>query len=124
MEKKTGCSIMSDGWTEKKRHCICNFLVNGPKGTIFFLSSVDTSNMSKTADKVFEMLDVILERIGKENIVQVVTRLVDSDEKPAMSFIYKTMDQAKEKIQVNFGSVKKKVYILLIVYFKCCHLLI
>jgi hypothetical protein len=25
---------------------------------------------------------------------------------------------------VNFGSVKKKVYILLIVYFKCCHLLI
>jgi len=64
--------------------------------------------MSKTIDKVFEILDVIMERIGKENIVQVVTRLVDSDEKPAMSFIYKAMDQAKEKIQVNFGSVKKK----------------
>jgi len=74
----------------------------------FFLSSVNTSNMSKTIDKVFEILDVIVERIGKENIVQVVTRLVDSDEKPAMSFIYKAMDQAKEKIQVNFGSVKKK----------------
>jgi len=28
--------------------------------------------MSKTADKVFEMLDVIVERIGEENIVQVV----------------------------------------------------
>jgi hypothetical protein len=40
--------------------------------------------------------------------------LVDSDEKPAMSFIYKAMDEAKEKIQVNFGFVKKKVYILLI----------
>jgi len=39
----------------------------------FFLSSVDTSNMSKTADKVFEMLDVIVERIGEENVVQVVT---------------------------------------------------
>jgi len=35
-------------------------------------------------------------------------RLVDSDEKPAMSFIYEAMDQAKEKIQVNFGSVKKR----------------
>jgi len=46
-------------------------LVNSPKGT-FFLSSVDTSNMSKTADKVFEMLDVIVERIRKENVVQVV----------------------------------------------------
>jgi fibrillarin-like rRNA methylase len=29
--------------------------------------------MSKTADKVFEMLDVIVERIGEENVVQVVT---------------------------------------------------
>ena len=38
----------------------------------FFLSLVDTSNMSKTADNVFEMLDAIVERIGKENVVQVV----------------------------------------------------
>lgn len=37
-----------------------------------------------------------------------VLRLVDSDEKPAMSFIYKAMDEAKEKIQVNFDSVKKR----------------
>ncbi|XP_024448363.2 uncharacterized protein LOC112325705 [Populus trichocarpa] len=29
--------------------------------------------MSKTADKVFEMLDAIVERIGEENVVQVVT---------------------------------------------------
>ena len=66
--KKTGCSIMSDGWTDKKRRCICNFLVNSPKGTVF-LSSVDTSNMFKTADKVFKMLDAIMERIGEENVV-------------------------------------------------------
>ena len=38
-----------------------------------FLSSVDTSNISKTADKVFEMLDVIVKRIGEENVVQVLT---------------------------------------------------
>ena len=37
-----------------------------------------------------------------------VLRLVDSDEKPTMSFIYKAMDEAKEKIQVNFDSVKKR----------------
>jgi hypothetical protein len=34
--KKTGCSIMSNGWTDKKRRSICNFLVNSPKGTNFF----------------------------------------------------------------------------------------
>jgi len=38
----------------------------------FFLSSVDTSNMSKTADKIFEMLYAIVERIREENVVQVV----------------------------------------------------
>lgn len=70
--KKTGCTIMSDGWTDRKRRSICNFLVNSPKGTVF-LTSVDTSSISKTADKVFEMLDEIVERVGEENVVQIVT---------------------------------------------------
>ena len=46
--KKTGCSIMSDGWSDKKRRSIYNFLVNSPNGTIV-LYSIDTSNISKTA---------------------------------------------------------------------------
>jgi hypothetical protein len=33
---------------------------------------MDTSNMFKTANKIFEMLDVIVERIEEENFVQVV----------------------------------------------------
>lgn len=70
--KKTGCTIMSDGWTDRKRRTICNFLVNGPKSTVF-LASVNTSDISKTADKVFEMLDDILGKVGKDNVVQVVT---------------------------------------------------
>jgi hypothetical protein len=37
-----------------------------------------------------------------------VLRLVNSDEKLAMDFIYKVMDEAKEKIQMNFGFVKKR----------------
>ncbi|GAV79120.1 LOW QUALITY PROTEIN: zf-BED domain-containing protein/DUF659 domain-containing protein/Dimer_Tnp_hAT domain-containing protein, partial [Cephalotus follicularis] len=68
---KTGCTIMSDGWTDKKRS-ICNFLVNSPKGTVF-LASIDTSDISKTSQKVFDMLDYIVERVGEENVVQVVT---------------------------------------------------
>ncbi|KAK7259192.1 hypothetical protein RIF29_24792 [Crotalaria pallida] len=36
-----------------------------------------------------------------------VLRLVDSEEKPAMGFIYEEMDQAKEKIQTTFNDIKK-----------------
>ncbi|XP_028126839.1 uncharacterized protein LOC114323430 isoform X1 [Camellia sinensis] len=69
--KKTGCTIMSDGWSDRKRRSICNFLVNSPNGTIF-LSSLDTSDISKTGEKVFEMLDEIVEKVGVEHVVQVV----------------------------------------------------
>nr|XP_007132560.1 hypothetical protein PHAVU_011G105000g [Phaseolus vulgaris]ESW04554.1 hypothetical protein PHAVU_011G105000g [Phaseolus vulgaris] len=181
--KRTGCTIMSDGWTDKKRRSICNFLVNSPKGTVF-LYSLDTSDISKTADKVFKMLDDAVEFVGEENVLQVVTdnaanfkaggellmqkrehlywtpcaahsclyemktslmtmfnseewktskfgtsqegrkvqnvvldivaplmvvlRLVDSDVKPAMGFIYEGMDCAKEKIKSNFSNIKKR----------------
>ncbi|XLR03079.1 hypothetical protein S83_069277, partial [Arachis hypogaea] len=36
-----------------------------------------------------------------------VLRLVDSDEKPAMGFIFEGMRNAKETIRTNFGCVKK-----------------
>ncbi|XP_058779267.1 uncharacterized protein LOC131653196 [Vicia villosa] len=70
--KKFGCTIMSDGWTDQKRRTIINFLVNSPMGT-FFLKSIDASGISKTSDKVFKMLDDIVEEVGVENVVQIVT---------------------------------------------------
>ncbi|XP_028100177.1 uncharacterized protein LOC114299600 [Camellia sinensis] len=70
--KKTGCTIMSDGWSDRKRRSICNFLVNSPNGTIF-LSLLDTSDISKTGENVFEMLGEIVEKVGMEHVVQVVT---------------------------------------------------
>lgn len=70
--KKTGCTIMSHGWTDQRKRNMCNFLVNSPSRTVF-LSSLDTTSISKTAEKVFEMLDDIVEKVGEENVVQVVT---------------------------------------------------
>lgn len=70
--RKTGCTIMTDGWTDKKRRTICNFLANSPKGTVF-LKSIDASNICKTADKIFKMMDDIVEEVGEENVMQVVT---------------------------------------------------
>ncbi|GKA96869.1 mutator type transposase [Tanacetum coccineum] len=69
--KKTGCTLMSDGWSDRKNRSICNFYVNNPKGTIF-LTSIDTSYISKTKD-VFTMLDEFVEKIGEDHVVQVVT---------------------------------------------------
>ncbi|KAK8947163.1 hypothetical protein KSP39_PZI006677 [Platanthera zijinensis] len=69
--RTVGCTIMSDGWSDRKRRSICNFLVNSPKGTVF-LSSIDTSDIAKTSEKVFQMLDEVVEKVGEENVVQVV----------------------------------------------------
>jgi hypothetical protein len=70
--EKYGCTIMTDGWTDRKRRTILNFLVHSPKGTIF-LKSIDASDITKTADKIFKMIDDVVEEIGEENVVQIVT---------------------------------------------------
>ena len=66
------CTLMSDGWSDKKNRSLTNFLVNSPSGMIF-LKSIDTSNMIKDVKKLFELLDSLVEEIGEENVVQVVT---------------------------------------------------
>ncbi|KAL5544677.1 hypothetical protein UlMin_008461 [Ulmus minor] len=70
--KKTGCTLMSNGWSDGKRRSITNFLINSPRGTVF-LKSVDTSGIIKNADNLFLLLDSVIEEIGEENVVQVVT---------------------------------------------------
>ncbi|XLR53660.1 hypothetical protein HN51_021928, partial [Arachis hypogaea] len=70
--KQVGCTIMTDGWTDKRKRTILNFLVNSPKGTVF-LKSIDASHITKTADKIFKMIDDVVEEVGEENVIQVVT---------------------------------------------------
>ena len=38
-----------------------------------FVKSIDGSNFVKTGEKLFEMLDSLMEEIGEENVVQVIT---------------------------------------------------
>jgi len=81
-----------------------------------------SSKFAKTNDgKIVE--DVVLDKEFWKNIITClkgalplieVLRLVDSDQKPTMGFIYEAMDQAKEKIQKAFNAVKKKVFYLFI----------
>ena len=41
--------------------------------SMIYLSSIDTINISKTTDYIFSLMDKIVEEVGEENIVQVVT---------------------------------------------------
>jgi len=70
--KKTGCTIMIDGWTDRKRRTILNFLVNSPRGTVF-LKSIDASNICKTTEQIFKMMDDLVDEVGEENVIQIVT---------------------------------------------------
>ncbi|RVW91134.1 hypothetical protein CK203_039963 [Vitis vinifera] len=69
---ENGCSIMSDGWTDRKKRTLVNFLVNCSKGTMF-MQSIDASSMIKTGEKMFELLDKWVEQVGEENVIQVIT---------------------------------------------------
>ncbi|XP_061374524.1 uncharacterized protein LOC133316764 [Gastrolobium bilobum] len=70
--EKVGCSIMTDGWTNQRRRTIINFLVNNTMGTVF-IKSIDASHMSKTAENLFQMIDDVIEEVGEDNVVQIVT---------------------------------------------------
>jgi len=71
--KKTTCTVITDSWTDKKRRIVINFLVKCPKG-IVFLKLIDAFAISKTTEKVFEMMmDNIVEEVGEDNVIQVVT---------------------------------------------------
>ncbi|RDX73935.1 hypothetical protein CR513_46381, partial [Mucuna pruriens] len=63
---------MCDGWMDGKERSLTNFLVNSPSGSVF-LKSIDTSDVIKDGKKMFELSNSIVEEIGEENVIQVVT---------------------------------------------------
>jgi len=69
---KNGCSIMTDAWTDQKRRSIMNMCMHCTIGSSF-LESKETSEESHTGQLIFEYVDGCIERVGAENVVQVVT---------------------------------------------------
>ncbi|KAA0038083.1 uncharacterized protein E5676_scaffold237G001030 [Cucumis melo var. makuwa] len=68
---KVGCTIMADGWTNRRNRTLINFLVNSSKGTMF-IKSIDALSYVKDGKKMFKLLDNFVERIEEANVVQVV----------------------------------------------------
>jgi hypothetical protein len=75
--KTTGCTVMSNGWTDGKGKSILKFLVNCPKGTIF-IKNVDASAYTKDAQLLCELLDGFIREMGPQYVVQVITDNVAS----------------------------------------------
>ena len=71
---QNGCSVMTDGWTDRKRRSIMNFCVNSREGTTF-ISSVECSPQSHTGEFIFDYVDKGIEDVGPQNVVQVVKKV-------------------------------------------------
>nr|KYP69089.1 hypothetical protein KK1_022740 [Cajanus cajan] len=72
--KEKWVTIMCDGWTNSINHThIMNFLVYCSNGTIF-LKSIDVSSVdTRNTDYYFQLLDKVVEEVGEEFVIQVVT---------------------------------------------------
>ncbi|XP_040957906.1 uncharacterized protein [Gossypium hirsutum] len=72
--KELGATLMCDGWTNSLNQMhIINFLVYCSKGTIFW-KSVDVSSVrSRDVEFYYRLLDSVVEEIGENYIVQIVT---------------------------------------------------
>ena len=66
------CTIMCDGWSSRNRKPIINFMIYCDRSMIYY-TSIDTTNISKTADYIFSLMDKVVGETGEENIMQVVT---------------------------------------------------
>jgi hypothetical protein len=69
---KVGCTITSDGWSDARSRPLINFL-QVCEGGAHFLKALNTSSETKTAAYLAAQLSELIDSIGPENVVQVVT---------------------------------------------------
>jgi hypothetical protein len=68
----SGCTVMSDGWTDRKGRSLLNFLVHCPRGTML-IKSIDASAHVKDAALLCELMDAFIQEIDMHNVVQIIT---------------------------------------------------
>ncbi|KAF6158941.1 hypothetical protein GIB67_012358 [Kingdonia uniflora] len=67
-----GCSILLDGWANRKGRSLIHFLADCPRGHIFFRSA-DISDSIGDVNALVLLIEQVIEETGAENVVQVVT---------------------------------------------------
>ena len=79
----SGVSIVSDGWTDPTRHPLINFMVSSQNGLVF-LKAVDALGKYKDAHFMGELFIKIIEEVGVDSCVQIIT---DTDNAPVCKVI-------------------------------------
>ncbi|KAJ8748505.1 hypothetical protein K2173_003403 [Erythroxylum novogranatense] len=69
----TGCSIIADNWMAIEGKTSINLSVSSPHG-VYFVASVDASDLLEHFTSLFNLLDKLIEEMGEEHMVQVITR--------------------------------------------------
>jgi hypothetical protein len=70
--KEKGVSIISDGWSDSQRRPLINFM-GATEGGAMFLKAIDCSGEIKDKYYIFNLMKEVIEEVGPNNVVQVVT---------------------------------------------------
>ncbi|MCL7044743.1 hypothetical protein MKW94_026952 [Papaver nudicaule] len=67
----TGCTLMSDIWTDVKRKSFLNVVAYSPKGDVF-LKSFERSDHRNTGVYIRDTLMSVIDEVGADNVTQIV----------------------------------------------------
>ncbi|XP_020157207.1 uncharacterized protein [Aegilops tauschii subsp. strangulata] len=68
----TGCSIMTDAWTDRRGRSLMNLVAHSARG-VCFLRDVESSTEVHDAKYIYSLVMSCISEVGAEKIVQVVT---------------------------------------------------
>ncbi|XP_042495062.1 uncharacterized protein LOC122074294 [Macadamia integrifolia] len=68
----TGCTIMSDSWTDLKKRSWVNVIAHSPGGAVF-LKCIDCGSNSITAGYLFREISNVIEMLGSQHVVQFIS---------------------------------------------------
>ncbi|KAE8671240.1 HAT dimerization domain-containing protein isoform 2 [Hibiscus syriacus] len=105
----TGCSVMADSWNDAQERTLINFLVSCPRG-VYFLYSVDATEMIEDAVHLFKLLDKAVDKYVKKSLEPVaeVLQKIGSDKIRSMPFVYNDICRAKLAIKAIHGDDVRK----------------
>ena len=69
---RTGCSILVDQWSTEGGRVLLNFFAYCPEGTIF-LKSFDATEISASAECLYELIRQVVEEVGVGQVLQMIT---------------------------------------------------
>lgn len=72
MWEKTGCSLLVEQWNSESDRTFLSFTIYCPSGMVF-LKSVTLPDPIKSSDLLVEVLKQVVEEVGEQNVVQVIT---------------------------------------------------